>query len=275
MRALAVCLAGATLWSSSAALAQQDQASDTRRLSSPLEDHFRFSAGLWSANLQTDLRIDADNGAPGTPLSAEDDLGLRKDSAMANVEAQLRMRKRHRVRFNYLAVGRQANAALNRQLLIGDHVYQTTDLVNSDLDIRDFSTSYAYAVLRRERFELAASVALHLLELDAQATVAARNIDEEQAQTGPLPAFGLEATLRISECLHLEARGEYLSKHVEDFHGLLKALRAAVLYRFNRNVAAGAAYNDLHIDVRSDDVGDSGRFRFASDGAELFVRLSF
>ena len=49
-------------------------------LPSPFAEYFRLSAGLLSASSETELRLDADDGTPGTVVSGEDDLenlGLR------------------------------------------------------------------------------------------------------------------------------------------------------------------------------------------------------
>lgn len=250
------------------------------RLGNPLEDHFRLTAGWFMASTSTDIRLDATTlvsgmATPGTSLSAEDDLGLRNRSDLADVEAELRMRKRHKVRFNYFQLNRKASAMLSRQIRFGDDLYQINDRVDSQLDISSFTTTYSYAILRRERFQIETSLGLQLMQFEAQARVPARNLDEEETQTGPVPALGVQATVRFNRHLHAEARAEYLSPKVGDLEGTFKTLRGSVWYRFNRNLAAGLGYALLDSEVTSKDPGDSGQFQFRNEGAELLFRASF
>ena len=45
-------------------LASQAQMQPQDRLSSPQDDRFRLTAGIYSATADTELRLDADNGTP-------------------------------------------------------------------------------------------------------------------------------------------------------------------------------------------------------------------
>lgn len=251
------------------ALAQQD------RLGSPQDDRFRITAGIFSVSTQTDLRLDADNGAPGTELSAEDDLGLRDQGEIGNVEVEFRIRERHRVRLNYFASDRRAITTLTRTIQFGNDVYAVDDVVNSRIDLRMFGASYAYEMLRADRYQLGLSFGLNLVEVQAEAEVPARQISEQQSRTGPIPTIGAHALVRLSGRFHVEARGEYLQIHVNDVKGSLTNLHAGLLYRFNRNLGVGIGYTVLDTEVVSEDVDDSGEFRFGNDGPELFLRANF
>src|SRR5688572_14267078 len=55
------------------------------KLGSPHEERFRLSAGLFSADTDTDIRLDADDGTLGTAVSAEEDLGLADHSDVGDV----------------------------------------------------------------------------------------------------------------------------------------------------------------------------------------------
>ena len=76
--------------------AQNARAQET--IGSPFADYFRLSAGLLSASAETEMRLDADDGTLGTVVSGEDDLGLRDKSEMGDVEMEIRIRERHRLR---------------------------------------------------------------------------------------------------------------------------------------------------------------------------------
>lgn len=244
-------------------------------LGNPLEDRVRLSAGWWRAGTSTDIRLDAANGILGTPISAEEDLGLRDSSDMADADIELRVRERHKLRFGYFGLNRKARATLERQVRFGDDLYLISDQVDSQLDISSFNVTYSYSFLRRERYELGASLGLQMLQFDARARVFARNLEEEESQTGPVPAPGLHATVRFSERFHAEARAEYLRAHIDDFEGKFMTAKAALWYRFTPNLAAGVGYALLEAEVISNETGDAGEFNFRNDGAELLFRASF
>lgn len=250
-------------------------ASAQEEIASPFEDHFRLTAGLLSANSDTELRLDADDGTPGTLVSAETDLGLRDQSEQADVEVEMRIRERHRLRFNYFRLDRSAVQAIDRQILFGDETFDASDLVESRLDWREFSITYGYTFLRTERFELFGSFGVHLVEMSAQGEVAADDIREEETEAAPIPALGLGTLVRFSDRFHFEARVDYLTANVDEFDGTVLDVRAGLLYRFNRNLAVGVAYMLMEREGNSADIGDSGHLSLRNSGPELFLRVAF
>lgn len=246
------------------------------KLGTPLEDRFRLTSGLFSARTATDIRIDPSTGPiTGTEVSGESDLGWRDRSEQADVEAELRPRLRHKLRFGYFQSKRDASTVLDRQVVFGDEVYQNAERVESKFDVSDFNLTYAYMFLRRDRFELGASLGLHLYQFEAEASVPARLVEESEKRAGPVPAAGLEALVRITDRVHVEARGEYLNVQVDEVEGSLRNWKAAVFYRFNNNIAIGAGYMALNTKVLVTETGDSGRLNFDNRGGELLLRVSF
>jgi hypothetical protein len=252
-----------------------DSAQAQEEIAPPFDDHFRLTAGLLSVSSETEMRIDADDGTPGTAVNAETDLGLREQSDQADVEAELRIRERHRIRFTYVRLDRRATKAIDRQILFGNEVFDAGDVVDSNLDWREFSVTYGYTFLRNARFELYGSFGLHLVEMKAEGEVAADDVREEEAEAAPLPAFGLGTLVRFSDRFHGEARIDYFTASANDADGTVLDVRAAILYRFNRNLSVGAAYMLMEREGNSEDPGDSGHFSFRNSGPELFMRVAF
>jgi hypothetical protein len=242
---------------------------------SPFEDRLRLTMGAWSAATATDLRADAGNGAPGTLVSGEDDFGLRARSEMADVELELRLRPRHKLRLNYFQLDRRASTQLDRQFDFGDQTYFVDDLADSQLDLSNFSTTFSWMFLRRERFELGFTLGLHLYQFEGEVAVPARLIEERESEAGPVLLPGLEASVRLGRRWHAEARIEYLDVTVEQVQADFRNRRAAVFYRFNDNVAVGAGYVSFDSLVILDDPGESGRWKFSNSGGELLFRVGF
>ena len=249
---------------------QAQEAIDT-----PFNDHVRLTAGLLSATADTELRLDADDGTTGTPVSGEDDLGLADRGEFADIEAEVRIRERHFVRFNYFRLDRAATTTITREIQFGNDTFEPGDEVETTLDLREFTATYAYRFVRKPRFELYGSFGLHLTEFVAEGRVRARGLREDEREVAPLPALGLGAEVAFTNRIFMSAFVDYLQANVNDFEGEILDARITALYRFTRNLSAGLGYFLLERKVDSFDPDDSGHFRLTDSGAELFLRMSF
>ncbi len=245
------------------------------RLASPLQDYFRLTAGVFSATTTTEARLDASDDALGTVVSGEDDFGLRDRSELTDIEAELHARKRHKVRFNYFQLNRRATVPLQRNILFGDDLYTINEITAARLDVSDFSATYSYLFMRRERFEIGASLGLHLFQFEGAADIPARFVENSSERSGPLPAIGLEGAVRLTRRLHAELRVEYLDVHVDDMDLGLTNWRARVFYRFNDNVSVGVGYTALRQRFDIVDPGESGALNLENRGAEVMFRVGF
>ena len=263
-----IAVATLLLSGTSSALAQD-------KLGNPNDERLRLSAGMFAADSTTEVRLDSNDGEIGTVVNAEEDLGLRDHSEVGDVEVELRVRDRHRVRFNYFKMDRAASQPLQREIRFGEDVYEIDDVVDSSIDMRNFGVSYSYEFLRFEGWELGASFGINLVELDSRAAVRARNIREEEARTGPTPTVGIHTLFRITKRIHAELRAEYMQLHIDDFEGTVTNLRGAVIYRFNRSIGVGLGYSLLETEVESEQLEDTGRFNISNSGALAFVRVAF
>jgi len=245
------------------------------KLGSPQQEHFRMSAGIFAADSTTAVRLDADNGAVGTPVIAEVDLGLRDHSDSGDVEVETRIRERHRVRFAYFKLDREATRQLDRDIRFGNDIYQVNDLVSSSIDMRNFGLTYSYEALHLDRAAVGLSFGINLVEITAAAEVPARAIREEESRAGPTPTLGVHALLRITRRFHLDARAEYMQLGIEDFEGSVTSLFGGIVFRFNRNIGVGVGYKLLETQVDSTGDGETGNFSIENSGGVAFLRVTF
>lgn len=237
----------------------------------------QLHASLGYASTTTTLRLDADDGTPGTVLDAEDLLDLDDAEMSGRAEITLRPRPRHRVRLglNYLASDRSATVDLEEDIDFGNETYLTGETVDSELRIRTWSIAYAYSFLRFERAEVAASLGVTSIDFDAEAGVRARGVRESKERSAPAPQVGLEATFRVYRNWYAEARYQYVDIDADDGTGKLTQLDASVLWQFDPSIAVGLGYSSFDVDVESTDPGDSGLFRYETGGPLLFIRANF
>ena len=128
-----------------------------RGIASPITDRFALRGTFFSASVATSVRLDdSATGVRGTPLSAEDDFGMRDRVDQGRFELTLRLRERNRIRFDYFKLTREGNEVLARTIVFGDQTFITNDRVESLLDWRTLNFTYLYSVFHNARFELGA-----------------------------------------------------------------------------------------------------------------------
>jgi hypothetical protein len=244
-------------------------------LASPITDHLSLSGGFYWGHIQTYGQFDTGKGAPGTPLSAEHDLGLTNEAYQPRFEIIFRLEQRSRLRVDFLDVRRNGENELDRTIQFGDQTFQPNVLLQSTIDWRQMDITYTYSLLRGERYELGAGLGLHLLEAEAIAQVPSTPQRVDYSEAAPFATVALDGTYLIGSRWSLNARGQYMHITVSNLSALLEDYRADAQYRWRRNFALGVSYEyeRASVDIRNQD--PSGIIRLAFTGPELFVRVSY
>jgi len=156
-------------------------------------------------------------------------------------------------------------------------VLQTGEPLQSELDLRILTLTYGYSFWRSEKLELAATIGVSSIQIDAQAKVATEqvHVNETETAAGPYPTPGFAATWSIAKHFYIDGRYQYLNLHVSDVSGSLNLGEIDAIYRFHPNVALGLGYTEVKAHVDSTKISDSGLFDFNTKGPLLFVRVSF
>jgi hypothetical protein len=242
---------------------------------SPITDRFAMRGSYFQPALDTALRYDPSPLVQGTPISAEDTLGMDDSMNLATLELMFRLTPRQRLRADYLKISRKGDAVLDELVVFGEDTFLPGDRVESSLDLRLLGLTYTYSIFRRERWELALGMGLHLLEAQGEAEVPARFLGEEFSVAGPFPSLALEGTVLITKRFSLNARAQYLTGNSSTVDGSYANYHADVQFRAWPNVAFGLGYASYSIRVDSTDTDFSGRFVLKAKGPEAFVRVSF
>jgi hypothetical protein len=244
---------------------------------SPTDERVRLSLGVMRVSSTTSIRLDSSAGVQGTPISAENDLGLDSSDFEAKFQAMVRVGERNRLRFDYFSLDRTGHATLASAIIFKDVILQARDPVVSDFSLRTLGISYEYSFIHREKFELAATLGINDTDISAQASVSTqlRHVDQREDQAGPFPTIGLDATYVLSKRFYLDARAQYFKVAVDHLDGSLTFYEAAALYRYRPNVSFALGYTSAKADLASRQTTKSGYFDFDTKGPELFVRIAF
>jgi hypothetical protein len=246
---------------------------------SPLTDHFYIRATFFSPHLNTDLRIDPTNAAPGvtgTPVNAERDLGLPARLNQGTVEFMFRLRERSRVRVSYYEADRSGSKVLANDIQFGNQLFAAGQLVETSLDWQMFDITYTYSLYRRDNLEVGTGLGVYLLEVKARGEVPATFQEQDVSAAGPFPALPLDLAWRISSRFAFTARTAYLKAALNGFHGWFLDSHLDVQYRWIPNFALGLGYSSMRTSLtRAGGSSLPGTFAMNIGGPEVFVRFSF
>jgi hypothetical protein len=245
---------------------------------SPITDHFYVSASIYSPSVKTNLRIDPSNAAPGvtgTPLNAENDLGLPARLTQGRVELMFRLGERSKVRMDYFEADRSASHTLANTIVFGDQTFAQGSVTQTSLDWRLFGITYTYSFYRTDRLEIGTGVGAYFLQVDAQGAVPAQNQSQEDSAADPFPTIPLDFTWRISRRFAFTARANYLKATLSQFSGWIADSHEDIQYRWNPNFTVGLGYDSIRTSYDRNTGTFTGALYLSYNGPEAFVRFSF
>src|SRR5882724_5041919 len=252
-----------------------------RKTPSPITDRFYVRGTFFNPAITTTLRIDTQSpgpgllGTPGSVLSGERDLGLDSRIPQGRIEIMFRLRERNRLRVDYFETNRRASHTLDRQVVLGNEIFQVNDQATSSVQWRQFGLTYTYSVLRTDRLELGLGLAVHFVEAEARAAVDAKQLRQDVSGAGAFPTIPLDFTWRISRRFAMVARAQYLHGSVNNFEGSMAEYHGDFQYRWKPNFSLGAGYTIMKSFLQVDDANFPGLFRQNVRGPEAFFKVSF
>jgi len=245
---------------------------------SPITDHFYIRGSFYDPQVRTNLRVDpsfAPAGVIGTPVNAENDLGLPGRLHQGRVEFMFRLRERSRVRVDYFEANRSGSKTLANDVVFGNETFAAGELAQTSLDWQQFDITYSYSLIRNARFEIGTGLGVYFLQVDAIGAVPATFQRQEVTAATPFPAVPLDLTWCISRRWAATARGAYLRATLSGFHGWYVDSHEDLQYRWSGNFALGLGYSSIRTSLTRRGGSFPGAFAMSIGGPEAFVRFSF
>lgn len=239
-----------------------------------VEDKFRAEVMLLGAGFDTDLRIDPTVAMQGTPINAENDLGLDDSDLLALGEVTLLPGERHLIRLSGFGMRRRAQKIIDRTIVFDDQTYLPGERVNSTLNMTMLGLTYGYSIVKLQQLDIALTFGIQIVEVEANAVVTSRVVRDPETGVTPLPLAGIEGRYDFNQRWSAEARLQYLSVEVEEVDGSVMDARAALTWRKNPYLVFGLGYRYFGVEVDSRDLDTPGRVDMQMDGPLLFMRAS-
>lgn len=239
-----------------------------------VEDRFRLEVMLLGSSLDTDLRIDPTLATQGTPINAEDDLGLDDSDLLPLAELTLLPGDRHLIRLSGFGLRRSAQKSIERTIVFDEQTYLPGERVDSTLNLTMLGLTYGYSVIKTRRADIALTFGIQIIEVEANAVVRSRVVREAETGVTPLPLAGIEGRFDFNQRWSAEARVQYLSVEFDEIDGSVLDARAALTWRKNPHLVFGLGYRHFAVEVDSRDDDTPGLVDLQMAGPLLFMRAS-
>ena len=238
---------------SGTALAQTDD----KWRSWPMGDRFTISAEAFFPKIDTKVRLDASDAAPGTTIDFEQNLNMSDSESLPALGFAWRFAKKHQLIANIFDLSRSGSAITTTEIRFGDDVFQVDLPIASFFDVRVTSVGYAYSFIFDEKKELAFSAGLSVqdIQFGLVGTGTPSLIEEESGLTAPLPAFGLTGGYAFTDKWILRGGIGVFGFSValsdeEELSGEIINARAAIQHNTFENFHFSLSYSYFDVNVQ-------------------------
>jgi hypothetical protein len=251
-------------------------------LASVLDDSFHISLGAFLVDTDTKLRLDGEAGEQGRQIDWERSFG-EGDVNRFRVDGYWRFAERHKLRALVFSSSRSASRTFDEDIEWGGETYPASATIDGEIKFSIYELAYEYAFMRRDNFELDASIGLHYADFEASlgaevaigGTAANRRIDRSGNIGAPLPVFGLRGTWLLSRTFSIDVSGQFFSLTYGDIEGNVQDYRATLSWQPKRWLGLGIGYDRFSVDVDVNGSNFKGEMDWSYQGPMIFYSASF
>jgi hypothetical protein len=243
----------------------------------PWDAPFTIQIGGYSAQADTTIRVDRDDGRLGTKVSFEGDLGGEDRKTLPTFEMLWRFNARHAMEASVVSLRREGTTTLRSTIEFGDRTFTINTPVNSTFDSDIVRLAYRWSPVRTESAELGLLVGVHYTRLKStlSSTGTAVSVSEEASVDYPLPTIGVRGSARLGDNWRVTGFGQFLKLKVGDYDGEVVNFGGGLEWAFSRSMFAGLGYDYYKYNLVSEKNGSRGEFNFEFDGPKLYFGWNF
>lgn len=238
-------------------------------------DRLSVSLGLFITDRETETRIDAESGDPGTDVDLEKDLGLDRSDSVFRIDGYFKFNEKHRIDASWFDLSRSASKQIDRDIEWNGTVYPINTTIGSVFDLDIYKIAYTWSFFRRDEGFIGASAGLYIADFATRLDAPAIGQREVGDGTAPLPVFGLRGEYRFTDRWTFRASGEFFVFEYDNWDGSLADLYAGIDYRVTEHFSVGAAVNSVTFDIGVTEDNFNGNVDWGYVGGLLFLKLGF
>jgi hypothetical protein len=272
-----------TAWAGAAVLLLGSTAAFAEETPNLLTDSFQVALGTFIITSEPTVQLKGDTGN-GDRVDFDEALG-GGDSQRIRLDSFWRFGDtgRHKVKAIAFDMSRDNSRTFDRDIEWGGDIYPASAKVDAEFSFTVIEVAYEYSFLRRDKYELDASIGLHYTDLSsslkAKAEVSGGTLTEDISNSAsvaaPLPVVGLRGIRDLSHNFWLDATAQFFALSIDQYDGNLQDYRVLVTWQPKKWLGVGLGYNRFSIDVDVDASNFDGSLDWTYSGPMLFYSASF
>jgi hypothetical protein len=248
----------------------------------PLADRFTVSVDAFFQSLNTEIRLDASDGSPGTTIDFEQNLGMSDTETLPGLGLGWRFAKKHQLQLETFDLNRSGSAVSATDIRFGDEVFTVNLPISSFFDINVVALNYSYSMIFDEKKELAIGVGLSVqdIKFGLVGNAGAGIIESDSGLTAPLPTFGLRGGYAFTDKWIGRAGIGVFSLDLaisdeEQLNGEVVTAYASIQHKTFERIFFGLSYAYFDVGVDFSENGLVNSINYKYQGPVLTVTAAF
>ena len=277
------CAGSGTVWAGAAVLLLGSPAAFADEAPNLLTDSFQVALGTFIITSEPTIQLKGDTGN-GDRVDFDEALG-GGDSQRIRLDSFWRFGDsgRHKVKAIAFDMSRDNSRTFDRDIEWGGDVYPVDAKVDAEFSFTVIEVAYEYSFLRRDNYELDASIGLHYTDLssslkakaEASGGTLTEDISNSASVAAPLPVIGLRGIWDLSHNFWLDATAQFFALSIDEYDGNLQDYRVLVTWQPKKWLGIGLGYNRFSMDVDVERDKFDGSLDWTYSGPMLFYSASF
>lgn len=246
-----------------------------------LEDPFKIRVGGYFITHGETVSNVSSLNIGGKEISFHKDLDMDEVANTFRLDGEYRFNDFHKVELSYYRINSNGTNSFSEDIPYKGKTYHTNVILDAYLNMDIFKINYAYSFYKDDKFELAAAIGLHMLDIDlgTGGTVAVDNLQIGIPETSiytvlaPLPVVGFRLNYTLSPELNLYGNFDYFGATISKYSGSLSDFVIGAEYQVYENFGIGLGWNMSNLDLDIDD--DDEIYLIDHDISGLLVYISY
>lgn len=246
-----------------------------------LTDSFQVALGTFVITSEPTIQLKGDTGS-GDRVDFDEALG-GGDSQRFRLDSFWRFADRHKVKAIAFEMSRDNSRTFDRDIEWGGDVYPVDAKVDAEFSFTVIEVAYEYSFLRRDNYELDASIGLHYTDIssslkakaEASGGTLTEDISNSASVAAPLPVIGLRGMWDLSHNFWLDVTAQFFALSIDDIDGNLQDYRVLVTWQPKKWLGIGLGYNRFSMDVDVEKDRFDGSLDWTYSGPMIFYSASF
>jgi outer membrane scaffolding protein for murein synthesis (MipA/OmpV family) len=236
---------------------------------------FEFQVGAYRNNIDSRFFRNSGDGSPPDEIDGEETLGLDEQQTVLQFDAITRIGLYHRIELSYFELSRKAATDITADLRIGDELFGSGTMVESESSARITRLAYAYSLMNDSQKELGVMAGVHLTRYKTEVTASGAFASEQSKLSTPLPVIGAFGGLHLSKKMRLDAKVQFFRMDFDSYDGSLNFLYLGLQRLLGDWGSAGIGYNYYSLKLDSSNEELNGSVDVQQHGPIIFVSAHF